>query len=140
MLLEHIIQPCIDYAITIWGFSDQSNVNKVQHIQNYMAREIVGNFDYIGIRGLDLVRQLGWMPVNTRRKYFTLLTFYKIVYGLCPNYLGDLITYNTDVNVHNTRSHPLSLYVTPTTTSVCYSYHRTSFKSAFLDVTVILFK
>jgi len=41
-----IIQPDIDYGITVWGLADQYNIDKVQSVQNYLARVINCNFDY----------------------------------------------------------------------------------------------
>jgi hypothetical protein len=31
------IQPCLDYALSVWGCTSQLNLNKVQRIQNYAA-------------------------------------------------------------------------------------------------------
>ena len=41
-----IIQPRLDYALTLWGFTSQLNLSRVQRLQNRAARIITGNFDY----------------------------------------------------------------------------------------------
>ena len=46
-----IIQPKIDYAISIWGYTTAHNINKVQRLQNRAARILTGNFDYVNTRG-----------------------------------------------------------------------------------------
>ena len=42
-----IIQPKIDYAISIWGYTTAHNINKVQRLQNRAARILTGNYDYV---------------------------------------------------------------------------------------------
>ena len=56
-----IVQPGFDYALTIWGFTSQYNLSKVQRLQNRAARIITGEFDYIHVRGIDMVNNLKWM-------------------------------------------------------------------------------
>ena len=46
-IYQCIIQPRLDYAITLWGFTSQLNLSRVQRLQNRAARIITGNFDYI---------------------------------------------------------------------------------------------
>ena len=60
-----IIQPKIDYAISIWGYTTAHNINKVQRLQNRAARILTGNFDYVNTRGIDLVKNLGLMKDET---------------------------------------------------------------------------
>ena len=74
-----IIQPKIDYAISIWGYTTAHNINKVQRLQNRAARILTGNFDYVNTRGIDLVKNLGLMNVIQRRDYFMLIMMFKSV-------------------------------------------------------------
>ena len=50
-----IIQPKIDYAISIWGYTTAHNINRVQRLQNRAARILTGNYDYVNTRGIYLV-------------------------------------------------------------------------------------
>ena len=45
-----IIQPKIDYAISIWGYTTAHSINKVQRLQNRAARILMGNVDYVNTR------------------------------------------------------------------------------------------
>ena len=65
-----IIQPRFDYAITIWGFTSKYNLSKVQRLHNRAARIITGDFDYVHVRGIDIVKNLKWMNVVQRPDYF----------------------------------------------------------------------
>jgi hypothetical protein len=90
------VQPHIDYCLPVWGFTSGINLQRVQRLQNRAARIITGNFDFF-IRGIDLVKQLGWQTVSQRRDYFTCLTVFKSLRGLAPHYMQDLFTYRNDI-------------------------------------------
>ena len=77
-IYQCIIQPRLDYAITLWGFTSQLYLSRVQRLQNRAARIITGNFDYINVRGIDIVKRLQWMNVIERRDYFVALTVFKV--------------------------------------------------------------
>ena len=81
-ICSSIIQPKIDYAISIWGYTTAHNINKVQRLQNRAARILTGNFDYVNTRGIDLVKNLGLMNVTQRRDYFMLIMMFKSIHGL----------------------------------------------------------
>ena len=61
-----IIQPKIDYGISIWGCTTAHNINKVQRWQNRAARILTGNYVYVNKRGIDLVKTLWLMNVSQR--------------------------------------------------------------------------
>ena len=69
-IYQGIIQPRFDYVITIWGFTSKCNLSKVQRLQKRVARIITGDFDYVHVRGIDIVNNLKWMNVTQRRDYF----------------------------------------------------------------------
>jgi hypothetical protein len=56
------------------------------------------------VRGIDLVKRLGWQNVRERRDYFTALIVYKSLNGMAPVYLTDMFTYSNAINTVNTRS------------------------------------
>ena len=91
-IYQCIIQPGLDYAITLWGFTSQLNLSRVQRLQNRAARIITGNFDYINVRCIDIVKRLKWMNVIERRDYFVALTVFKCISGMAPTYISDYIT------------------------------------------------
>jgi len=106
-----IIQPTIDYAITIWGHTTMINLNKIQRLQNLAARIILNDFDYINTRGINLVKQLKWMNVLERRKYFEQLLMFKCIHGMAPEYLCDHVNMEIEVRYVQTRSHDMNVYV-----------------------------
>ena len=99
-----IIQPKIDYAISIWGYTTAHNINKVQRLQNRAARILTGNFDYVNTRGIALVKTLGLMNDTQRRDYFMIIMMFTSIHGLVPDYICDQITMQRDITVITTRS------------------------------------
>ena len=83
------IQSKLEYGLTIWGCTTDTNLGKIQRIQSLAARIITGNFDYIYIhsRGVDIVRSLHLQTVKERRDYFLCVLMFKCIHGLAPNYL-----------------------------------------------------
>lgn len=105
------IQPCIDYAISVWGQTSEMNMKRVQRVQNYAARLVLCNYDYVNFRGVELVKNLNWMNVHQRCTYFTCILMFKCINGLAPSYLCDDFVFNVDVNSYTTRSHPMNVII-----------------------------
>ena len=74
-------QPRLDYAITLHGSCTHKNIDLVQRVKNHAARLIMGNFDYINSRGIDLVKSLNLYTVCERRDYFLLTLIFKAIHG-----------------------------------------------------------
>ena len=67
----------------------------IQRLQNRAARIITGNFDYINVRGFELVRQLGWQPIEKRRNYYVASLMQKCMNGSAPIHLKNDIIMNS---------------------------------------------
>ena len=63
------VQSHIDYCSTVWGFTSNKNLNRIQKFQNRAARIITNNFNW-DIRGVNIVKDLGWLNIKQRRDYF----------------------------------------------------------------------
>ena len=61
------VQSKIDYGLSIWGCTTEVNLNRVQRIQNLLARIICYHFDYIHSRGIDLIPSLKIQTIRERR-------------------------------------------------------------------------
>ena len=103
-IYTNVIQPTIDYAISIWGCTSKQNIYKIQRLQNRAARIITGNYDFTNTRGIDLVKNLKWMCVSQRRYCFIAILMFKSIHGLAPHYLCDEITLQRDISTRSTRS------------------------------------
>ena len=88
---EKTIQPVFDYACSVWCQTKQGNISKLQRDQNYAARIVTGNFDYVNFRSADLLYELNWASAKERCDYFTSVMVFGALNGLTPPYLTDSI-------------------------------------------------
>ena len=106
------VQWKIDYGLSIWGCTTEVNLNRVQRIQNLLARIICNNFDYIHSRGIDLVRSLKLQTIRERRDYFLCVLMFKCIHGLAPHYLSNDVTMHVNIHGYDTRSaENMDLYI-----------------------------
>ena len=106
------IQPIIDYGITVWSTVPKYCINRIQRLQNFCARIINNNFDFINTRGLDLVKQMGWMNVVERVDYFTNLLIYKCINQVAPVYLQNEIILCSEIKKRELRNNKnLDVYI-----------------------------
>ena len=89
ILVHSLVLSRIDYGnALLYGVND-CYLNKLQRLQNLAARVIckVPRRDHI----TQQLVSLHWLPIRCRIEYKVLLYVYKIVYGLAPSYLSDLL-------------------------------------------------
>ena len=103
IIFKTSILPCIEYAVTVWGTCTAKGINMAQRLQNAAARIISRNFDYVNVRGEDLVRTLKWPTILEKRRFHTATLMFKCIHGLAPNYLCDQVNLLREINFYNTR-------------------------------------
>ena len=86
-----IFQSIIDYCITVWGSAAQKYLCKIQKLQNRAARLLAQNFDW-NIRGIDIVRGLGWQNVKESYRFLSCCLTYKSLNNLAPYRQGYILT------------------------------------------------
>ena len=101
-IYKSYVQSKLDYGLSIWGCTAERNLDCVQRIQNFCARIICKNYDYINTRGIDLVDSLKIQTIRQRRDHFlSVLMFkaihvqsymFKAIHGLAPHYLCNDVT------------------------------------------------
>ena len=98
------IQSKMDYGLCICGCTTEGNLDRVQRIQNFCAKIISNNYDYINTRGIDLFKSLKLQCIRERRDYFLCVLMFKCIHGLTPHYLSNDVTMVVDIHGYNTRS------------------------------------
>ena len=98
------IQPCIDYAVSVWGSCWEQTKDIICGLQRRAARIIAGNFDFIDTRGADLMKDLGWQTLDIRRDYFLSTLMYKCIKGNAPVRLTNELIMTADTHDCNTRA------------------------------------
>ena len=64
----------------------------VQRLQHRAARIVLGNFDFINVRGHDLGQQLGWQTIDQRRDYYIATLMHKCIHETAPIHLQNEMT------------------------------------------------
>ena len=104
-LYKSMVRPILEYGGVIFDNCSQTLSDSIESVQYEAARICLGALKRTP-RYL-LLKELGWPTLAKRRQYFKLILFYKIVNGLTPAYLSDLVPNNNDqttVRLRNRRS------------------------------------
>ena len=99
-----MIQPCYDYACSVWGNCPAVYKTNLLRTQKRAARIVKNNFNYEEISGIDLMKNLSWPNIDQRRDYFLATLMYKCVNGLAPVRLCNEIEMYFDRHDFNTRN------------------------------------
>ena len=85
------------YCSTVWANTSDSNIKKLQLVQNFAARIIAGarKFDHI----TPYFQQLGWLSVKDHISYKDLLVMFKYINGMALEYLSK--NFSTRSSVHD---------------------------------------
>lgn len=83
------IRPLLEYSDSVWDNCSNELKTQLDLIHNEAARIITGATKLCSIR--KLFADLGWDTLQERRTKHKLVVFYKIINGLTPSYLSDLI-------------------------------------------------
>ena len=89
------------YCSTVWSNTTKENVKKLQLIQNFACRIVLGlkKYDHI----TEGLKSLNWLNVNDRLLVNDLLMVHKCIHGLIPNYLTGKFIQRSKIHGRNTR-------------------------------------
>ncbi len=104
LLCNALVQPCLDYCIVSWYLNLSAALKgKLDVLQRKMARFVLG----LGPRthvGLGTLRELDWLSVVDRVRYFALLHVFRIRKSTGPPYLRKGFVLVSDIHDHETRA------------------------------------
>ena len=87
------ILPCINYCLTIWGNTAKTNLERIHKLQKCAARVILDASP--NCPSLPLFHELRWLTVFERVEFNKAVLCYKIIHGMCPEYLSETFTFQT---------------------------------------------
>ena len=92
-LVHSNILSCIDYCNSVYGSLSESNLQKLQKIQNNAVRFVFGIYGKKRWQSVTpYLKELHFLPVRFRIKYKIALLVFKCINNLAPKYLLDLLS------------------------------------------------
>ena len=123
LLINAFVFSKLFYCSTVWSNTCKTNVKKLQLVQNFAARILLGlkKFDHIS-QGL---KSLNWLPVSDRILVNDAIMVYKCLHNLVPEYLAGKLKKRSEVHNRQTRfSNDLNLPFCSLSTGQCaFAYH-----------------
>lgn len=104
-----LVEPHLSYCCSVWGCCSDTNISRLQKVQNRAAR-IVTNSKY-DTSAMPLINGLGWATVKQLIFKESASLMYKSLNSLAPDYLSSLFTRCSDSNERNLRSTDLNLKI-----------------------------
>ena len=83
------IRPLLEYSDAVWDNCTNECKTQLESIHNEVARIVSGATKLCSIQ--KLLEELGWETLQERRTKHKPVIFYKILNGLTPDYLSDLL-------------------------------------------------
>ncbi len=93
LLFNSLVRPHLDYCSVVWHSCNSTISTKIEWIQNYGMRVILGNPPRTS--SSPLRDQLGWTTLHERRQRFMLTQVHKCLLNLAPPYLTNKFKLNS---------------------------------------------
>ena len=122
VLCASLVQPCIDYCIVSW-YTDLSVElrQRLDVLQRKMVRYVYGWGPRAHV-GSGTFRELGWLQIADRVRYFALLHAFRIRKGLAPSYLCRGFARIDGVHHHETRGSAYGFHISNSDFPGYFSY------------------
>jgi hypothetical protein len=99
----------LDYCNSLLYGCSKSNIDKVQRLQNSLARVVTNSLTFSSSSS-ELVHNLHWLPIKHRINFKIALLTYKLLARQQPSYLSNTITlYNPPRALRSSNQHKLDL-------------------------------
>ena len=89
LLINSFVFSKLFYCSSVWGNTSKRNLHKLQLVQNFAARVV------LGLKKFDRIpqgrRSLKWLDVTEKVLFNDLVLVFKCVNGLAPDYLGKIL-------------------------------------------------
>ncbi len=104
-VIHAFISSRLDYCNSLYVGLDQCSLHRLQLVQNAVAHLLTGTkkWDHI----TPVLASLHWLPIHFRIHFKVLLFVFKILSGLAPQYLGELLQVHNPVRALRSSSQQL---------------------------------
>ena len=104
-----LVMPYINYCSAVWGNINKGLADKLQKMQNRVARILTFSNYEVGLS--VLLDELGWERLEYARLKNLAGTMCKIRHDLSPSYLRQIFTNTSNVHSHNHRNSKVNYYM-----------------------------
>ena len=89
------------YCSTVWSNTTKENIRKLQLVQNFACRIVLGlkKYDHI----TEGLKSLNWISVKDKLLLNDLVMVHKCLHGQMPNYLSDKLIKRSKIHDRNTK-------------------------------------
>ena len=101
LLFNSLVRPHLDYCSVVWHSCNSTISKRIERIQNYGMRVILGKPPHTS--SSPLRDQLGWTTLQERRQRFMLTLVYRCLLNLAPSYLKNKFKLNSTLYNMGTR-------------------------------------
>ena len=105
IIINALVFSKLFYCSSVWSNTSQSNIAKLQAVQNFACRIVSGSKKYDHVT--PILRQLKWLPVKQHLYYRNSITAFKCMNGLALGYLSDQFTKRSSISTRKTRNSQL---------------------------------
>ena len=96
------------YCDTVWGYTTETNIKRIDRLKHRAARIITGVYDY-NVPCTELLAGLCIMPFKQKRDYNTACLAYRCINEQSAPYLSTCFRNTT--SHYNTRSNPSNVHI-----------------------------
>ena len=101
-LYKTLIEPYFRYCNTVWGYRNETLLDKLQVLQNKAARVIKGS-KFENTNHPVLLKELRWLNVRQLIFIDTTILMYRVANNLAPETISDMYQVANNVHNYNTR-------------------------------------
>lgn len=105
IIINALVFSKLFYCSSVWSSTSQSNIAKLQAVQNFACRIVSGSKKYDHVT--PILRQLNWLPVKQHMYYRDSIMAFKCMNGLAPGYLSDQFVKRSSISTRKTRNSQL---------------------------------
>ena len=105
LIISALVFTKLYYCSLVWSSASQSNIVKLQAVQNFACRIVSGAQKYDHVT--PILRQLNWLPVKQHIYYRDSIMAFKCMNCLVPEYLSDQFTKRSSISTYKTRNSQL---------------------------------
>jgi hypothetical protein len=97
------LRPVLEYASVVWDSCNEYEKAQLERLQYEAARIVTGLTRCVSI--INLSKEIGWVPLSSRREMQKLIIMYKLKNGMIPGAFSDIFPNIVgDVNPYNLRN------------------------------------